>query len=221
MEIIKINGKIQIICDDGSTTEGMVIDKTDDSVDFSIPSDDKKFRLLHIGERVQALAFNESKGISFYGLITKRAFLTVPTYKISGLFGFRKVQRRENVRVPIIEYIKYISCAEIKKLNPKMINADGMLENFMKKAVMLDISAGGMKFCSSENLYEGEEILCKISICGECRLFTAVIVHKHLAVNPDHTTYFYGVRFKEIDEKTKDCIVKYVFQIMREQIKNR
>jgi len=76
MERIELNGKIQVIGEDCIVTEGMVVDKTENSVYFSIPADDKKFKLFREGEQVQGHVFSQSKGLLFSGVISSRIWHT-------------------------------------------------------------------------------------------------------------------------------------------------
>jgi c-di-GMP-binding flagellar brake protein YcgR len=218
--MIELNGKIQVIGEDCILTEGMVVDKSENFVDFSIPADDRHFKLFREGEQVQAQVFSKNKGLLFSGYISKRLSREIPTYRISTLSGFEIIQRRENVRVPCTAVLEYSSDSELLELASKMENAQQVMERIkgiMKQAFMIDISAGGIKFSCHENLQEGQQILFLISICEKMFVIPGNVVHKHLTIDPSHIKYFYGIQFKELSEATKELIVKHVFRIMRMQ----
>lgn len=218
MDRIELKGKIQVIGEDCIIVEGMVVDKTREYVDFSIPADDRRFKLFKDGEQVQAQVFSRNKGLLFSGCISKRISGDVPTYRISGLHGFETVQRRENFRVEYSAPMEYSCDSELLELATKMENAQEVFERItglMKEAFMIDISGGGIKFSCHENLQEGQQILFLVSICDKMLVVPGAVVHKQLTVDPNHIKYFYGVQFRDLDEETKDLIVKHVFRIMR------
>jgi len=220
MERIELNGKIQVIGEDCIVTEGMVVDKKEDSVYFSIPADDRSFKLFREGEQVQGQVFSHSKGLLFNGVISSRISRGVPTYKISNLSGFETIQRRENVRVNWSSALEYTSDKELLELAAKMENAQQVMERItglMKQAFMIDISAGGIKFSCHENLKEGQQILFLISICKKMLMIPGSVVHKHLTIDPNHIKYFYGIEFNDLDKGTKELIIRNVFTIMRMQ----
>lgn len=222
MDKIKLNGKIQVIGEDCIVTEGMVVDKSEHFVDFSIPADDKLFRLFNEGEQVQAQVFGRNKGLIFSGCISKRLSKDVPTYRISNLSGFETVQRRENVRVPCTAALEYSSDSQLLELASEMENSQEVMERIaglMRQAFMIDISAGGIKFSCHENLKEGQQALFLISICEKMLVIPGTVVHKHLTIDPNHIKYFYGIQFDDLDEDTKELIVKHVFRVMRMQIR--
>ncbi|HAE62780.1 MAG TPA: hypothetical protein DCG38_10710 [Eubacteriaceae bacterium] len=220
MDMIKLNGKIEIISEDGDATQGMVMDKTDSSVDFSIPADDKKFRLFHKGEKVKAVVFDKNKAVIFEAVIADRIKGGVPTYTLTNLSGFKNIQRRENVRVSCSAPLKYTINKFILDLIPTITDtaqAIATISKYMKEGIMIDLSAGGLKFSCDENLNDGQRILFEICLEGEPLIVTGIVVHKQITVNPNSTKYFYGVQFDQIDEDVKELIINHVFVIMRKQ----
>jgi len=220
MDRIELNGKIQVIGEDCIVTEGMVVDKTSEYVDFSIPADDRHFKLFREGEQVQAQVFSRKKGLLFSGCISRRTAGSVPTYRISDLHGFETVQRRDSFRVKCSAPLEYSCDKELLELASKMENAREVFDRIMgimKEAFMIDISAGGIKFSCHENLQEGQQALFLISICDRMLAIPGAVVHKQLTVDPNHIKYFYGIQFSDLNEETKDLIVKHVFRVMRQQ----
>jgi c-di-GMP-binding flagellar brake protein YcgR len=220
MDRIELNGKIQVIGEDCIVTEGMVVDKTSSYVDFSIPADDRSFKLFRDGEQVQAQVFSRRNGLMFSGSISRRTAGSAPTYRISHLYGFETVQRRENVRVKCSAPLEYSCDQELLELASKMENSKELFDRItgiMKEAFMIDISAGGIKFSCHENLQEGQQALFLISICDRMLMIPGSVVHKQLTIDPNQIKYFYGIEFSELNEEMKDLIVKHVFTIMRMQ----
>ena len=71
--MIELNGKIQVIGEDCILTEGMVVDKSENFVDFSIPADDRHFKLFREGEQVQAQVFQQKQRAAFQRIYKQTA----------------------------------------------------------------------------------------------------------------------------------------------------
>ena len=123
-------------------------------------------------------------------------------YRLSKPYNIIKIQRRNFVRVDMVEYAFY-----------KLQNDNE--EEAWKKGIILDLSGGGMKIKTEEklslrdsvtvNIFIGENE--KIQVVGE-----AVRVEK-CKINE----YICGLKFKEISERTRDKIIQKVFEQMRKQ----
>lgn len=218
MDFIKIGGKIQITSEDGSTLEAMVADKTDYTLDFSIPVDDKRFKLFHEGEQVEAVIFKDTKGTYFTGVIKGRAKGQVPTFTIGDLGNLKTIQRRNYVRAACTEDILYTA-------NDYVINSVSFATDlrrvteevgkYMKKGIMLDLSAGGIKLTCEEDIREGQKLIMEILLGNRSHLFRGTVMHRELSVKPTGTKYYYGVRFDNVSERTQEMIMNHVFQLMR------
>lgn len=218
MEWINIRGKIQITSEDGSILEAMITDKTEDSLNFSIPADDKRFKFFHPGEKVEAVVFERNKGLRFEGVIAGRIAAEAPTYTISQLTGWKSVQRRDNVRVPASEPITYTAnrfIIDSVSFSPDLNRVEGEITKYMKPGVMSDISAGGMKFSCEEDIKEGQKIIMRFTIQKNVLILRATVMHRQLIINPSGTRYFYGIQYDDIGEKMQEMIVNHVFQLMR------
>jgi c-di-GMP-binding flagellar brake protein YcgR len=220
MDMIRLNGKIEIISEDGNTTQGMVMDKTDRTIDFSIPADDKRFKLFHKNEKIKAVVFDKNKAVIFEAVVADRVTGGVPTYTLTDLAGFKNIQRRENVRVSCSAPLNYTTNKFILDLIPSITDtaqAVTTISKYMKEGIMIDLSAGGVKFSCDENLNDGQKMLFQLCLDNEPIIITGTLVHKQITVNPNSTKYFYGIKFDSVDEDTKEQIINHVFVIMRKQ----
>ncbi|MFH5834837.1 flagellar brake protein [Proteiniclasticum sp. C24MP] len=218
MEWIDIREKLHITCDDGSALEGMITDRTDDTISFSIPADDRNFRLFQPGEKITGVVFKKNKGVRFHGVIAGRISAEAPTYTISKIAGWKSVQRRNYVRVECSDPMTYTAdrnLIESVAFSRDLTRVEDELEKHMKAGMMLDISAGGLKLFCEEDISEGQKIILKFPIRNEEQILRGTVMHKQMIVNPSGIRYFYGIRFDDILEKTQEMIVNYVFQIMR------
>ena len=218
MEWIDIREKIHITCEDGTALEAMITDKTDDTMCFSIPADDKYFKLFQTGERIIGVVFKKNKGVRFQGVISGRIIAEAPTYTISKISGWKSVQRRNFVRVDCSEPLSYTAnrvIIESVSFSKDLSRVENEIAKYMKEGLMLDISAGGIKLYCEENISEGQKIILKFQIQNGMQILRGTVMHKQMLVNPSGIKYFYGIRFDDIIERTQEMIVNYVFQIMR------
>ena len=222
MDFITIGGKIQLTAEDGSILEAMVSDKTEYSVDFSIPADDKKFRFFHEGEKVEAVVYHSAKGMYFTGVIAKRVKAEAPTYTIARLENFKTIQRRNFVRVSCTEEILYTANEYITNSVSfsKDLKAVGdEIAKYMKPGFMVDLSAGGMRITCDEDIKEGKRIILEFVMNQRRIQLWGTVMHRELMVKPSGIKYDYGVRFDHITEKMQELIVNHVFLLMRKSTK--
>ncbi len=218
MEWLVLNSKIQITDDSGNTTEGMVTDYTKTTVDFSIPSDDINFKLFHQGEKIEALVITKNKGVRFKGVILSRVRGDIPTYHLGQLSDFVQAQRRENVRVMCSDVLHYISDRKVVSSLSFMRDisqAHDRVKNHLKEAVMMDLSAGGLRFSSGEKIDDGQQLILQFPCKDENMILRGTVVHIDLLVKPTGIRYFYGIRFDELEPKIEDKIINHVFLKMR------
>lgn len=222
MDFVAIGGKIQITCEDGSILEAMVSDKTETTLDFSIPADDRKFRFFHQGEKVEAVVYHSTKGMCFRGVIAGRVKAEAPTYTMGSLSQFKTIQRRNFVRVTCTEPIQYTakdSLTDSVSFSKDLKAVGEEIEGYMKPAFMVDLSAGGMKMTCEEDIKEGKRMILRFTIGNRSMLLWGTVMHRELLVKPSGTKYDYGVRFDHITEKTQEIIVNHVFLLMRKSSK--
>lgn len=220
MDWMVLNAKIQITDEEGKTTEGMVTDFTEKTVNFSIPSDDVNFKLFHTGEKIECLVIGKNKGMRFDGVILERINGPIPSYHVGHLSNFKEAQRRNNVRVSCSNLVYFTADRDVisnlsfmSDLNNP--NAHSRLEKNLKEAIMMDLSAGGLKFSTDERIDEGQIVIVKFDCKNEELLLRATVMHRDLSVKPSGIRYFYGLRFEQVETKIEDKIINHVFLLMR------
>lgn len=222
MEQIMLSSKLEYTLDDGSTGEGMVMDLTSTTVDFSIPADDRKFKLLHKGQQMEVRVFQKNKGISFKATIVGRTAGDLPTYTLGHLHDFRQVQRRSNVRVLAGDPFSYTTNRFVLDSVRNLTDKEQVMERisrYLSRGALVDLSAGGVKFACEEKLEEGQLILCHLLLGETPVILEGTIVHRQYTVNPHQIRYYYGVQFRDPDMRTQDIIVNHVFRLMRRERK--
>ena len=163
----------------------------------------KKFK-LEINGNIQILDGEVFYKSNLQDVTENYLLIDIPVnlYRLSKPYNIIKIQRRNFVRVDMVEYAFY-----------KLQNDNE--EEAWKKGIILDLSGGGMKIKTEEklslrdsvtvNIFIGENE--KIQVVGE-----AVRVEK-CKINE----YICGLKFKEISERTRDKIIQKVFEQMRKQ----
>lgn len=219
MDNLKLNSKIEIINKDEKKTEGIIYDIVEDKIIVTIPSDDKEFKLLRIGEEVNCIYYDKKNTVGFYGDIEDRVYKNMPAYVIGNARGFQKIQRRQDVRIPISIEILHTSNEFVIKAyeNNKKENILEKAERYLNKGIMVDISGGGARFICYDNLAMGSKLLLSFKFGDKTFVIKAIILHKEIKVVSNKTVYTYGVRFKDISEKNKEKIIKHIFLMMRKK----
>lgn len=219
MENLKLNSKIEIINRDEKRTHGIIYDIVDDKIIVTISSDDREFVLLQVGEEVNCISYDRKNTVGFYGNVVDRIYNGMPAYVIANTRDFQRIQRRQDVRIPISIGILHTSnkfllkAYETSKKEDLLING----ERYLREGIMADISAGGCKFSCYDNLPLGSILLLVFNLGNDTFINKAVVLHKELKVVSNKTLYTYGLKFKDISEKDKEKIIRHIFQMMRKK----
>lgn len=118
-------------------------------------------------------------------------------YKITVPIELEKIERRDFVRVNLVDYIFY-------KVN------DGW-----NKAMVLDISGGGMKIIVKEKVNIGDIITVGLAFENESFQLKGTIVR--IIVNQMRENVC-GIEFVEIDERIREKIISKIFDQLRRQL---
>ncbi|MDY4721146.1 MAG: PilZ domain-containing protein [Clostridium paraputrificum] len=200
---LEINGNIQIL-------EGEVFyksnlqDVTESYILIDIPVNNGIYLTMNDNDEIEAEHYVD--GGSYYKLNCRVLGRTregkLNLYKLSKPYNISKIQRRNYVRVDMVEYAFY-----------KLQNDNG--EEVWKKGIILDLSGGGMKIKIEEKLSLRDRVTVNIFIAENEKV---QIVGEVVRVEKSNTgEYICGLKFKEISERTRDKIIQKVFEQMRKQ----
>lgn len=189
-------------------------DIKEEYIAISIPVNNG-FYLTPRQDDILTIIYYENGGLySFVSKVLKRKLLgNIPIVFIEKPEVFKKIQRRKHVR------LKYITNVFYTKLDKQLSEENGQsyyennLEKF-KKAVVLDISGGGCKLNAHEKMNDGDILFLRYPLENECLNLTCKIVR---TVKHGIRNYDYGVFFVNLNNKTRDRIIKFIFKIMRQQ----
>ncbi|MFL0246763.1 flagellar brake protein [Candidatus Clostridium stratigraminis] len=198
-----INGKLEISWNDDYYKSN--IENTDDkSIYISIPIKDGKYIPLRIGEQIEVFYYFENDIYKFYSVVTDRQTDRIPLILIEIPKEVVKIQRRRFVRVPLICDIEYFM-ERTKSVSLKPF-----------KAIMIDLSGGGMKIKLSEEVKLGSKIVTHIPLGNEKLILKGEVVR--IDKDEDKKKSICGVSFTDLDERKREKLIRFIFKVMREQM---
>ncbi|WP_407307346.1 flagellar brake protein [Desulfosporosinus sp. SB140] len=168
------------------------------------PYDKGEIVPLREGVVVRLTFWDEVAAYSFEGRIMQRIAIPVPMFVLELPNSVAKVQRRSFVRVPAFFPVVF-----------RTVTKEGLSD--LKKATMLDLSGGGMRF-TTEDYVENRSLLYAQLSLPNGELQTPVRVCRAEKIE-DSKRYTISVEFHDLPERDRDRIVKCVFDIQREMRK--
>jgi c-di-GMP-binding flagellar brake protein YcgR len=208
-----VNKKIEVLYEE-QVYKSLIQDITDRQIYISIPIKDGNFISIRIGESFEVLYYEEKNVFKFDGIVIGRSTEdNVPLLIIAYPQEIRKIQRREFFRVEIIYFMQYLKMG-------KKIDGDEIVKTLDtekgNKGILLDISGGGMKLKLRDKLKAGDVIVTEIPM--ECEKIIAMGRVVRCEIDEDEK-YICGVAFKNIDNKTREKIIRFLFDKMRKRSK--
>lgn len=205
-----VSNKLEIIWND-NYYKCNIEDCDDKNVFISIPTIDGSFVPLAKGDRVEALYYDEKCLYKFDAIVTGRRIDVVPVILLKRPENVEKIQRRKFVRVTCVQYINYTKLSDINI--EKIIKSN--CEDRFTKAILLDLSGGGMKLRISQEVCIGDNLAVYISLYDEKLLVKGEIVR----VIKDGNEFICGLSFLELGYKIREKIIQFIFKLMRDQRK--
>ena len=202
---VKLNSRIEFNVDK-KTYKTTIQDIGEDSFFISIPVVDGEYLTLNLKESAEMFNYIDENVLYKIkcNVIGKKIDNGIPLYQISMPIEAIKIQRRNYVRVNMLQPIKYSKISEEEK---EII--DGMLP-----ALLLDLSGGGMRIKLTEELFSGDTIAAVLKSDGLLVNAKGKVVRKEKT--PDRK-FIYGISFWKMDDKVRERIIKDVFTTMRKQ----
>ncbi|MBU3190567.1 flagellar brake domain-containing protein [Clostridium bowmanii] len=205
-----INKKLEILVDEKYYNTN-IQDLTEEYIAISIPINAGQYVPLSKGTIMDIIYYEEENLYKFKSSVIGRKFENIPILLISKPKEIIKIQRRKYVRVPLLKATKYKNLKNQPNINPKTIEKSEFL-----RAVLVDLSGGGMKVRVSEEIKMNDFILLDLVVNEE----DIIIVGQAKRIQKDDEGRFVcGLSFEFVDSPTRERIIKYTFQLMREQMK--
>lgn len=213
IEKFDVNGRIEILMDDG-IYKSNIQDINENYIAISIPVREGNYLPLRLGDRVEAIYYDENKLYKFYTVVSGRKVDRVMMVLLKHPDKIFKVQRRNFVRVPFIAEVLCVVLKNNKDITDVKDITDNQIDFFHGHT--LDISGGGIKLSTEKELNFGELLMVTIPIRDENISVKVKVIRKEKTKAEE---FLYGMSFEEVDNKTVEKIVSLLFQIMREQRK--
>lgn len=210
--------KIELITKDGKKTLGLIHDIIENKIYVSIPSDDKQFKILRVGDHINGIVYEDSKITGFNAIVTSRILGDTPIYELSFLDNLSKIQRRKAVRVPYTIPILYSDNKYLLNINEENEKAQETIFNikkYLNRGMISDLSAGGLRFSCKQRFNMGHKLLLVFRLNDELYIIKGDIVYKNIIISPKETKYIYGLKFINISEEKSEKIFNHIFIMMR------
>lgn len=215
---ININDKCEIIWEK-DIYKSNVQDITDKYIAISLPVVSGSYASLIRGDNIEVVYSDNENVYSFYSTVVGRKKDKIPMILISipDENQIRRIQRRKNFRVELVEEIKYkvIDKKNITKALMKYLL--NHIEEF-SNGTILDLSGGGARITVNEKLQKNDVIIVYLSIRDRNILVPCSCIR---CAKNQSGTYVCGFKFHEIDGNQRENIILYTFDIMRERMKKR
>ncbi|MBU3214243.1 flagellar brake domain-containing protein [Clostridium estertheticum] len=206
----KLNKKLEILVDEKYFNSN-VQDVTEDYIAISIPTNSGEYLPLSNGSIIDVIYYEEENIYKFSSTIIGRKFENIPILLLAKPEEIKKIQRRRYVRVPLIKTAKYINLKNEPKVNLSTIDDSKYL-----KAVLVDLSGGGMRVKVSEEIKDNDFLLVALTVNEEEVL---IVGQTKRIMKDDDSRFICGLSFEFLDNATQEQLIKYIFQLMRNQMK--
>jgi c-di-GMP-binding flagellar brake protein YcgR len=181
----------------------------EDTFSIAIPLSQSSPLAARAGDTLKIKMTSQAHSLEFTTQVVRIKLDNVPLYVLRYPDRVKRVQLRKDVRFDILMDIFYC--------RPP---GNGNQPDY-KKAVAVNISAGGMKLSVPEQIAPGEIIMMKFSlpvksVVHEFQLKAKVVRCQADDVKRKKTSYNLGLLFTDINNAQKDTIYQYIFNKMSE-----
>lgn len=208
-----INSKLEISWND-SYFKSTIEDINGDIISISIPIKDGQYLPLRKGEKIEVIYYYANNIYKFHTVVVDRKVDRIPLLQIGSPKEVFKIQRRKFVRVPIICSVNYEKVVKGTYASEEKVDDDS---SPIFKATMIDLSGGGMKIRLKEDIKTGDELLMHISMGKETLTVKGEVTRSEKGYDSKLNTC--GINFLDLNERTREKLIKFVFEIMRDQMR--
>ncbi len=197
---------------------------SEDTMEILMPMEQTKLLLLPIGGEYNMVFYTKNGLYQCFAKVTDR-------YKEKNVYilvvemtsNLRKYQRREYYRFSCVLDMRSRNLEEEEIQALENDEYYELKENLpLKDSVIVDISGGGLRFMS-EQKYEPESLIyCSYHLVKGRERKKYEVVGRVLAVRPlDNKpgTYEHRVQFHNIDVRTREEIIRFIFEEERRSLK--
>ncbi|KEI02094.1 flagellar brake protein [Clostridium botulinum] len=207
----KINNKVEIIDYEGKVYNSDIQDIKENCVAISIPIKDSEYLPLRKKDTVDVLYHDGNCIYSFSSMVVDRTNSNVPLIWVKLPKKFKKIQRRKFVRVSVLYKGKFAVVDRIFKATKESIKNIEFTE-----CNIVDLSGGGMRIRTNTEIEKESIIVIILPMRNKSMLLKGEVKR----IGEAETNYKeYGIGFIDMSMRQQDEIIKYVFTIMRKQMR--
>lgn len=160
---------------------------------------------VHRDEVIKLYFTVENKGIySFAAKVLSREQSPVYTLRVERVSKIIKIQKRKHYRL----------FSGLKVVKQHSISENGHMDIYKENCEARDISGGGMRIYCNYKHKLNDEVHCSFEI-ENLNIATKAIVKRVEEIDTFDYKYSIGVSFLDIEEWSRDEIIKYVFEQQR------
>ena len=206
MELL-INSMIDVLWEE-NVYKATIQDIKESEILITIPVNDGIYLTLKNESEIEQIFYDEKGNVFNYKtkVIGRYIEKDIPFYRLTKPYNIRKIQRRDYVRVNVVQVINYIKESDLQK--------DIKTEDNYENALLLDLSGGGMRIKAKEKLENNDVVIGNLKYENEKINVKGKIIRIE---KTEDKRYIYGVSFIDMNKSTREKIIRTVFKIMRKQ----
>lgn len=211
MAKFEINGKVDILYK-GFTFKSSIQNIVGKFIMIGVPIFEGHYLHFSKGDRIDISYYTERSILKFRAKVLGGGDERIPVLVIERPDRVVRIQRRNHVRASHIIDIRFAVIGGTPKIEKVGDTQEQGIDFF--DAYTLDISAGGLRIVTKKRLNPDDELILILPINDE----TLTVHGRTVRVDKDeYKRYICGICFEQMDIKTTEKIVKYIFKVLREQ----
>lgn len=206
---LEVNERVEVIVD-GKAYKSLIIDIDDnDCIKINLPVYDGEYLMEDVGKELDINIYSKSGRCYNFNseIMGKSKEGSIPCYELCSPYNIRRIQRRNFFRVDIVNDTNYKNITGIK-------DKSKIEEMPFEKAMMIDLSGGGMRLKFKGQVNKHDIFLIKIDVKNLEMLLKGEVVR--IETN-EELEKICGIKFLDITEIQVDKIIEELFEIMRKQ----
>lgn len=223
-DLIKLSELVEVEVEEDLNYGGSYLSKIEDIEDqgkdkflnISLPIEKGRIIPLRVGQKVSVNITKKDGVYSFSGKILRRTLKPLPYFVLNYPDELKRIQRRNYVRITL----NIMSSFKFEKDIKEHILDVEKIPIF--KGVTVNLSGGGMNVIATKKLKLGDIIVLEFRLTNGflCKKVKG-IVKRIISIEEEQKNFKenYGLEFVEIDNKTREEIISYLFELQRDRRK--
>jgi len=183
----------------------------DDIIEISFPIHKNKTIYFINGEKLLLVIGKQEAIFEFQAVVVEKRHENIPVIRLKVVSEPIRIQRRNFYRLKTIKSIGYRIINNLNSSEEENIRYD--------EGIILDISEGGLRFCTNKEMQEYDELEMIIDIGVHKGMKLKGIITRKDFNEEKSGLYEYGVRFSEINKQVRNLLMKYIYEEQRKLLK--